>query len=72
MTRKFLSLFILILWVAILTAQDKPNIVFILADDLSVDEKELYDIAQNNSEIVKELSNKLEEWVSTLPDSYLK
>jgi len=40
--------------------------------DLSVDEKEMYDVAQKYPEKLKELSKKMEDWVSTLPDSYVK
>ncbi|MFC2116378.1 sulfatase [Bacteroidota bacterium] len=40
--------------------------------DLSVDEKELNDVAHLYPEIVNELSKKMENWVSTLPDSYIK
>jgi len=40
--------------------------------DLSVDPKELNDVAQQYPEKVNELSTKMEKWVSTLPESYLK
>jgi N-acetylgalactosamine-6-sulfatase len=40
--------------------------------DLSVDEKEMHNVAQNHPEIVKEMSQKMEKWVSGLPDSYVK
>lgn len=40
--------------------------------DLSVDPKELNNVAKNYPEKVKELKQKMEQWVSTLPASYLK
>ena len=40
--------------------------------DLYVDDKELYDVAQKYPEVIKEMSSKMEEWVSTLPKSYVK
>jgi arylsulfatase A-like enzyme len=40
--------------------------------DLSVDPKELNDVAMQYPEKVNELSTKMEKWVSTLPGSYLK
>lgn len=40
--------------------------------DLSVDEKEMHDVAGKYPEKLEELSAQMEEWVSTLPDSYLK
>jgi len=40
--------------------------------DLSVDEKEMHDVAQKYPEKLKELSKRMEDWVSTLPDSYVK
>jgi N-acetylgalactosamine-6-sulfatase len=40
--------------------------------DLSVDEKELFDVANDHPEVVRTMSKKMDKWVSGLPDSYLK
>lgn len=40
--------------------------------DLYTDDKELYDVADKYPEVVKEMSKKMEEWVATLPRSYVK
>ena len=40
--------------------------------DLSVDVKEMNDVAQQHPDIVNEMSKKMDKWVSSLPASYLK
>ena len=40
--------------------------------DLSVDEKEMNDVSEKYPGKVKELNEKMEQWVSTLPTSYVK
>lgn len=40
--------------------------------DLSVDEKEINDVADKYPEKLKELSDQMAAWVSTLPESYMK
>lgn len=40
--------------------------------DLAVDDKEMYDVSKEYPEVVKEMSEKMEAWNATLPNSYVK
>ncbi|MFC2116376.1 sulfatase-like hydrolase/transferase [Bacteroidota bacterium] len=48
--------------------QDSEYVLY----DLSIDEKELNDVAQDNPLVVEEMSSKMADWVSGLPVSYQK